>query len=338
MSSVTVIMPVHNGEKYVSQALRSIAAQGDSVSEVIVIDDASTDQTMTLVAEFEQSSLVQFRTIRTAGVGQSAARNEGAQLATGDYLAFLDQDDIWLQGHAASLKAILDDNPSTSMVYSDVNTIDADGGLLIVRLNALAGNGHPKRSITEILEGDIMALPSATMVRRTDFLSIGGFDERLQGYEDDDLYFRGFRAGWNPTFVTGALVHYRVHGSGSSMSPTFRASRLRFAANISSTVPDNPRTRTYFIRDFLIPRLRQSFMMDYATALTIRDHDTARAIASDLRALLVSSTGRTSGQLNVRIRAGLWLLSHPGLAKIVLRSRPTILRRGGIPAELRFRA
>jgi len=176
--------------------LRAIANQIESVFEVIVIDDASEDGSMAIVEAFVKEVAVPIRLIHTEGVGQSAARNAGAQLASGDYLAFLDQDDVWLDGHVAGLTRCLDDNPASSMVYSDVNTIDADSGLLLVGLNAQADNSHPKRSVNEIIAADIMALPSATMVRRIAFLDLGGFDPALQGYEDDDLYFGGSgRAG-----------------------------------------------------------------------------------------------------------------------------------------------
>ena len=334
--SISVILPVHNGERYLAQALNSVVGQTRAVSEIVIIDDGSTDGSMDVVRRVADTGLVRFVQLTMSGVGQSAARNEGARHASGDYLAFIDQDDVWLAGHIEALALRLDDEDTRSMVYSDINTIDAEGGMLMLRLNALAGNSHPKSSILDIIKDDVMALPSATVVRRDAFTSVGGFDETLQGYEDDDLYLRGFRAGWNPGFVAEARVNYRIHGSGSSMSPSFRASRLKFTEKVAQTFPDNPRTRTYFVRDVLIPRMRRSFMMDYSTALAVRDYATARAIAHDLRTLLKSTTGRARARLGLKSRAGLWLLDHPKLARNFLRARPSVLRGGAIPAELRF--
>ncbi len=335
-ASVSVILPVHNGERYLEHALTSVLAQTRAVAEIIIIDDGSTDGSMDVVRRFAGDGPVRFVLLTTPVVGQSAARNEGARHASSDYLAFIDQDDVWLAGHVEALALRLDDEDTRTMVYSDVNTIDAEGGMLTLRLNALAGNAHPKSSILDIITDDVMALPSATLVRRHAFIAAGGFDEALQGYEDDDLYLRGFRAGWNPAFVAEARVNYRIHGSGSSMSPSFRASRLKYTEKVAQTFPDNPRTRTYFVRDFLIPRMRRGFMMDYATALAVRDYATARAIARDLRTLLKSTTGRARASLSLKSRTGLWLLDHPQLARIVLRSRPSVVRGGAIPAELRF--
>lgn len=337
MSTVSVIVPVHNGERFIEQSLRSIATQGTSVSEVIVLDDASSDGSIAIVEAFAQESAVPIRVISTEGFGQSAARNAGARIASGDYLAFLDQDDVWLDGHIASLSEFLDGSPSTSMVYTDVNTIDADGGLLLMRLNARAGNTHPKSSLNDIIGADIMALPSAMMVRRIAFLDLGGFDPALQGYEDDDLYFRGFRAGWNPHYIDHALVNYRTHASGSSMSPTFRASRLRFVDKIASGFPDNPRTHSHHIRDLLVPRMSRSFMLDYAVALNMGELTLARTIAHDLRTLFELTTIRSGGTLTLKARVGLWLLARPSVARFVLVRNEWWFPRGVLPSELRFR-
>ena len=334
--SISVILPVHNGERYLAQALNSVLGQTRTVEEIVVIDDGSTDDSMDVVRRFADSGLVPIVQLTMTGVGQSAARNEGARYATGDYLAFIDQDDVWLATHIAMLAARLDEDVSCSMAYSDVNTIDADGGLLTLRLNALAGNDHPKSSILDIIREDIMALPSATMVRREAFVALGGFDETLQGYEDDDLYLRGFRAGWNPGFVAEARVNYRIHGSGSSMSPSFRSSRLKFTEKVAMLYPDNPRTRSYLVRDYLLPRMRRSFMMDYSTALALREYSMARSIARDLRTMLRSTTGRANARLNMKSKLGLWLLDRPKLARMVLRTRTPVGRGLSIPGELRF--
>lgn len=337
MKKVTVIMPVRNGERYVEQSLRSIAMQSERIVEIVVIDDASTDGTRKIVDLFVKEATLPVRVIETDGVGQSAARNEGARIATGDFLAFLDQDDVWLDGHIAGLMGRLESDPSSAMAYSDVNTIDSHGGLLSMRLNALASNIHPKRTVLEIIGDNVMALPSATLVRRKDFLDLGGFDPQLQGYEDDDLYFRGFRAGWNPTYIDNARVNYRIHGSGSSMSPTFRSSRLKYAEKIATTFPDDPRIHSHHIRDLLVPRMRMSFMLDYVVALNTGELSTARSIARDFRTLLESPIIRPHGELALKARVGLWLMTHPNVARYVLNKPSWWFPRGLIPAELRLR-
>jgi glycosyltransferase involved in cell wall biosynthesis len=337
MKTVSVIMPVHNGERYVEQALRSIATQTEGIVEIVVIDDASTDGTMHVVDAFAKEGSLPVRILQTRGVGQSAARNEGAQIASGDFLAFLDQDDVWLEGHLAGLMECLENDPSSAMAYSDVNTIDSHGGLLSMRINGLAANIHPKRSVLEIIGADVMALPSATLVRRKSFLDLGGFDPELQGYEDDDLYFRGFRAGWNPTYVDKARVNYRIHGSGSSLSPTFRSSRLKYTEKIAIAFPDDPLIRSHHIRDLLVPRMRKNFILDYLVALNMGELAVARSIARDLQTLLGTPAIRPNGRLSRKARVGLWLLTQTRLARLVLNTRSWWFPRWLIPAELRLR-
>ncbi len=331
-----MILPIHDGERYLAQTLRGIAHQRENVSEVVVIDDSSSDGSIAIVEAFAKELAAPVRTIQTAGVGQSAARNAGAQIASGDYLAFLDHDDVWLDGHVERLRDCLDANPSSSMAYSDVNTIDQDGKLLLLGLNSRAENSHPKLQLTEIIAADVMAFPSATMIRRIEFLNLGGFDPMLQGYEDDDLYFRGFREGWNPRYLKEARIHYRIHSSGSSMSSTFRASRFLFAEKIASIFPDSPQTHSYHIRDMLVPRMLRSFISDYAIALNMDDPISARSIARDFRKFFESATIRPKGRLKLRTRAGLWLMSHPRVVRCLFTRSGWWFLRFAIPEELRL--
>ena len=78
-----------------------------------------------------------------------------------------------------------------------------------------------------------MVLPSASVLRRSMFEQVGGFDEELCGYEDDDLFVRCFRAGWGHRFISQSLTRFRIHGDSSSSSPRFIASRLRHAEKLN---------------------------------------------------------------------------------------------------------
>ena len=92
MASISAIIPAYNATtRYLDQAIGSALSQTHAPSEVIVVDDASSDDTAGLVARFPRVRYVR----RTENGGQAAARNDGAKLATGEFLAFLDQDDLW---------------------------------------------------------------------------------------------------------------------------------------------------------------------------------------------------------------------------------------------------
>src|SRR5438552_10684660 len=89
---VSVIMPVYNGERYLAAAIRSVLAQTYTAAEVIVVDDGSTDDSAEIVHKF--GTAVRYESQLHRG-SPDASRNRGVELARGEYLAFLDQDDLW---------------------------------------------------------------------------------------------------------------------------------------------------------------------------------------------------------------------------------------------------
>ena len=162
-----------------------------------LVHDGSTDGSADLVERFETP--FPKRLLRQANDGQSAARNRAAAEATGRYLAFLDHDDIWHPRHLEILVGLLEEDAGLGWAYSNIDEMDNDDGR-IVHLGLLRllnpDVEHPKTSVYNMLKADMFIFPSAAVVRRDAFLAVGGFDERLSGYEDDDLFLRLFRAGW----------------------------------------------------------------------------------------------------------------------------------------------
>src|SRR4029078_209687 len=99
------------------------------------------------------------------------------------------------------------------------------------------------------MAGGIVVLPAAALVRRAPFEQVGGFDEALSGYEDDDLFVRFFRLGWDHVFVDRALLRFRIHRNSSSASCRFIDSRLRYAEKLAAMLPDDKRMLRYYIPD-----------------------------------------------------------------------------------------
>src|SRR6266478_8932244 len=99
---LSVIMPVHNGERYIAEALRSVRAEGTDGYEVIAVDDGSSDSTSDILTEWEQ--LLPLRRLSRRGGGNwVAATNAGLREARGEYVCFLHQDDLWLPGRLAAI-------------------------------------------------------------------------------------------------------------------------------------------------------------------------------------------------------------------------------------------
>ena len=125
------------------------------------------------------------------------------------------------------------------------------------------GVEHPKTNIFNMLSSDMFIFPSASVVRRDAFLAIGGFDERLSGYEDDDLFLRLFRAGWHNTFISEALVRYRRHPSSSAFSDRMWVSREIFASKLLEAYPDDPGLVRFYVRDIIAPRFYNAAKAEY---------------------------------------------------------------------------
>jgi glycosyltransferase involved in cell wall biosynthesis len=275
--AITAILPVYNGRTFLLEAVQSVIAQTLLPIELIVVDDGSTDGSM---EELEKIANAPFpiRVLRQANRGQSAARNLAAAEAKGEYLALLDQDDRWYPHHLELLVAPLHGNPAAGWSYCDFDEMDLSGSLVtraFMRTNEIR---HPKSTSMECIAGDLMVLPSASVLRRTAFEESGGFDEELSGYEDDDLFLRFFRLGWEHTFVTTPLVRFRIHSKGSSASQAFLRSRMRYAEKLETLFPDDRRMLRYYSADAIAPRFFLTTLDDYVRACSARDWDGAKAI------------------------------------------------------------
>jgi glycosyltransferase involved in cell wall biosynthesis len=108
---VSVIIPVFNGEQFLAEAIESVLAQSYASHEVIVVDDGSTDRTPQIA-----QSYASVKYVRQANSGTAAARNRGIEMARGEYLAFLDADDVWMADKLALQMAAFEADPSLEVV------------------------------------------------------------------------------------------------------------------------------------------------------------------------------------------------------------------------------
>jgi glycosyltransferase involved in cell wall biosynthesis len=278
---VSVIMPVHNGARYVRDAIESVSKQSQLPAELVIVDDGSTDDSLALLRS--TSAPFPLRIIHQQRAGQSAARNHAVRHAEGDLVAFLDQDDRWKPRHLELLCAPLFKDPTVDWVYSDFDEIDADDRVITRAFLREFGIPHPKHSLEAVLTADLMVIPSASVLRRASFEQLGGFDESLQGYEDDDLYLRAFRSGRRLVFHRASLTSFRVHPHSSSALSTFATSRLRFSKKLVASVVDDPRLNRYYMRDVIAPRFFRGALDDYVCAVSRRDWVTAPSVRSGIR-------------------------------------------------------
>ena len=257
--TIVAIIPLYNGERYIEHSLRSVLGQTRPPDEIVVADDGSEDNGAA-VATAIAGEHPGFQLIKKENGGQSSARNLGVKHSRGSLIALLDQDDIWYPCHLERLAQPFEENRVHRLgwTYSNVDEIDQSGRFVTRRL--LAPHLHPKQNIFQCLRQDMFVLPSGSMFSRELFEEIGGFDEDLRGYEDDDFFLRAFRMGYDNVFIDESLSIWRIHTDSTSYSNRMLESRLRYARKLIAEYPDIPERRQYISRDLIAPRFVLGFL------------------------------------------------------------------------------
>lgn len=244
MPLVSAIIPAYNGaSRYLEQAIHSVLAQTLQDRELIVVDDASTDDTAQIVLRFPQARY--FR--RATNGGQAAARNDGARLATGTYLAFLDQDDLWEPTFLEETLPLLQAQPDVAIVH-------ADGYQVNERNEILEYDGAMKHplSITQMLRGGHDAATSGSLFRKACFDAVGGYDNQLFVWEDIDLAIRLFQR-FQLLHLPKPLYRHRLYGHNASRNiPSERSllARHRFLENYAHACPPDTTLAKALRRDW----------------------------------------------------------------------------------------
>lgn len=193
----SLIIPVRNGVRFVAEAVASALCQLEPHDEVLVIDDASRDGTAECLRR-----IVDRRVIVLAGRGRgvSAARNLGLAVARGQFLAFLDHDDLWPAGRHQALRVALRDDPGLAVCF----------GRIRMRFEA----DIPSDRIADHLDGmHIPALVGSGLYKTDPVRRIGGFAEDMSLREDADFTFRLLESGARSTLCEVDALIYRRHAS-----------------------------------------------------------------------------------------------------------------------------
>ena len=229
---VSVVVPVYDACRtdptFLRKALASVCSQTYRHLELLIVDDGSTDATRTLCTKvMESQNALPIYYFSKENGGQSSARNLGAARARGEYVSFLDQDDMFYAEKLERVVALL--GPGVDLVYTDADTIDADDRILMrgIHRDRRFGWPNPKRSAEDVLFKDVFVMPGLMTVSRSAFQRLGGFDESLSGYEDDDLFVRVFLNG-TVRYLPESTLKWRMHAEAYSRSSRMVLSRLRY--------------------------------------------------------------------------------------------------------------
>lgn len=211
--TVSVVIPTRNRAHYLQECLGSVFAQTYTQYEILVVDDGSTDGTQSLLAPLEAQGAIRYFRREPAGV--SAARNFGVQQSRGQYIAFLDSDDLFEPSKLQKQVSLFEANPHLGFVHCWFTKFNETGELGVRDTSVFRGQVYPSM-LTEW--SVLMAMP-CLLVRRDVFLEVGGFDEHMRWAEDLDLWRRIARH-YPLDLVPESLVRVRVHAASTSFDKT----------------------------------------------------------------------------------------------------------------------
>jgi glycosyltransferase involved in cell wall biosynthesis len=205
LPKVSVIIPNYNYGKYIAKTVDSVLSQTYKCIEVVVVDDGSKDDSLNVLKNYGEALTV----IRQQNQGVSPARNNGVRNSTGELLAFLDADDIWLPEKLERQVQRITSDGDVGLVHCAMSYVDINDNVFGENRNGL--EGWIGEAILR-LKPAIVGAGSTGLVRRHIFDEVGGFDPRQTTAADWDFCYR-VASRYKVAFVDEPLVLYRIHNS-----------------------------------------------------------------------------------------------------------------------------
>jgi glycosyltransferase involved in cell wall biosynthesis len=205
---ISVLMPVYNAEKYLKQAIESIIEQTFNDFEFIIINDGSTDTSLSIIEGYASRDQ-RIKLVSRENKGLVYTLNEGLGLSRGKYIARMDADDISFVYRFQKQYEFLQINDEYAVVGSKVELIDDEGMPLIEMIDIYEHNDIDEAHINCLLGGAVIMHPTA-LIRKASILAVGGYDERFKHAEDYDLWLRLAEIGKLHN-LNEVLLSYRQH-------------------------------------------------------------------------------------------------------------------------------
>ena len=206
---LSVVIPAYNAAAYLGEALDSVLAEAAGLgtaraTEIVVVNDASRDQTAEIAMSYADQGVRLVSRAAQGGIG--AARNSGVAAAGGDYLAFLDADDLWTRNRLQHLFAALDNAGAAGVSFGHV------------RQFACARMDPALRGKLRVPPDPMPAYCAGGMLlRRADYNSVGGFTETIKVGEFIDWFARAREKGLRPVLIDDVVLERRIHGANQSV-------------------------------------------------------------------------------------------------------------------------
>lgn len=210
----SVVIAAFNAERTIEETIDSVLAQSDADFELIVVDDGSEDLTLPFVLR-KATADCRIKVATQANQGVSAARNLGVAKARGQYLAFLDADDVWHCDKLAKHRALHESDPALEASYARIVFCpDSRGKLEPGRTRSVVLEDYC--ALEDVLIENAVCTMSNLVVERETFLEIGGFSREMRHVEDQDLLARLVGGGHLLRGIPETLVGYRMSPDGLS--------------------------------------------------------------------------------------------------------------------------
>jgi glycosyltransferase involved in cell wall biosynthesis len=210
--AISVIVPAYNAEPYIADAIDTVLEQGRPVSEVIVVDDGSSDDTAAVAESFEDPVTC----LRREHAGLAATFNAGIDHARGDLIGAIDADDLWVPNKLALQLAALDEDPGLDLVFGQVEEF------ISPELE------EQERSRLQLRPGAKPGIVKGTMLARAAvFERVGRFDPRWEVGEFIDWYGRAEESGVRSVVLPDVLLRRRLHAENSAGADADRSDYAR---------------------------------------------------------------------------------------------------------------
>ena len=203
---VSVVIPTYNRASLLIRAIESVFSQSYKNFEIIVVDDASTDNTREVVSKFlDDPRVVYIRNEKNMGV--SASRNRGIRYGRGEFVAFLDSDDYWLRDKLRKQVEIIMSDDDVGMVYTGERFIDEEGRIIRDEIPKYSG------FVYHVLLSKNFISPSSTLLRKEVFEKVGFFREDMN-YREDYEFFLRVAKNYKIAYVKDILTIRYMHTKG----------------------------------------------------------------------------------------------------------------------------
>lgn len=205
-SKISIVIPNYNYAKYLQNAIDSVLAQTYKNTEIIVVDDGSNDDSHNILISYGNKIVI----IRQKNQGVSVARNNGVLKSTGEYVAFLDADDLWLPQKLEKQLTLLRSDEMIGLVHCSMMHISPQNALCGENIDGM--EGYVAADLLRFERGVVIGAGSTSLVLRNAFDEVGGFKSNLSTAADWDFCYR-IALKYKIGFVREPLVLYRIHGN-----------------------------------------------------------------------------------------------------------------------------